>query len=161
MNLITGSPVALMVGRRMLMVGYVSMGEWQTFSGMVKLDESKAVNELFYFSLHRADPFITRRKVRRLMRKYKSHMTHLMNLICELSIPTKTGKEVMMSDKEADRNIKTAFRQLSMTFGWTAQKISDMSPVQIYQYQMGGKDGTGIQKMSNAEYKSFRARRNE
>lgn len=141
-----------------MLVAYVSMGEWQTFSEMLKLSEPQAVLELAYFSLHRADPGITRRKVRRLMRNTKA-ATGLMTLICDLSIPKITGQDGTVPDKEADRNIKTAYRQLSMIHGWTPAAISDMSPVQVYQYQMGGKDGTGIQNMTGAEYQSFRARR--
>lgn len=159
MSQIMGSPSAYKFGRRLLLVSYVSMGQWQTFDKLLKLDEGRAVLELAYFSLHRADPGITRRKVRRLMRNTKA-AAGLMTLICELSIPTTIkGLTSDISDKEADRNIKTAYRQLSMLHGWTPAAISDMSPVQIYQYQAGGKDGTGIQKMTGAEYKSFRARR--
>lgn len=141
-----------------MLVAYVSMGEWQTFSELLKLSESQAVLELAYFSLHRADPHITRRKVIRLMRKTK-FAEGLMTLICDLSIPKSTESNGAIPDKEADRNLKTAYRQLSKEYGWTAAEISNMSPVQIYQYQMGGKDGTGIKKMTGAEYQSFRARR--
>lgn len=158
MSLITGSPVALKVGRRVLFVSYVSMGEWQTFSELLKIDEARAVVELAYYSLHRADFGITRRRVRRLLRNTK-RAAALMALICELSIPKLKGPTGEMSDKEAGRGMKATYRQLSMMHGWTAKEISDMSPVQIYQYQMGGKDGTGIVKMTGAEYQSFRARR--
>ena len=157
-SLITGCPSAYKAGRRMLLVGYVSMGEWQTFGELVKLDEGRAVLRLAYWSLHRADPTMTRRKVCRLMRNTKFGAA-LMTLICDLSIPKIAGQDETPSDKESDRNVKTAYRQLSMMYGWTPAAISDMSPVQIYQYQTGGKDGTGIQKMSGAEYQSFRARR--
>lgn len=144
------------MGRRTLLVSYVSMGEWQTFDDMLKVDEGQAVLELMFCSLHRADPLITRRTVRKLTRRAA---TELMHLICALSIPpAKRGIAPVISDKEATRNMKTVYRRLSMQHGWTPQQISDMSPLQVYLYQLGGKDGSGIEKMTGAEYQAFRAR---
>ena len=158
MNQITGSPSAYKVGRRVLLVSYVSMGEWQTFRDLLKVDAGRAVLELMYCSLHRADPFFTRRTVRRLMNKKTA--AGLMRLICELSIPPSIkGLNAVIFDKEAERTMKTAYRRLSIIHGWTPAEISDMSPIQVYSYQLGGKDGSGIEKMSSGEYKSFRARR--
>ncbi len=157
MNQITGSPSACKVGRRTLLASYVSMGEWQTFEDMLKVDEGQAVLELMFYSLHRADPLITRRTVRKLTRRAA---TKLMNLIIALSIPPVIkGVAAVVSDKEATRNMKTTYRRLSMQYGWTPEQISGMSPLQVYLYQVGGKDGSGIQKMSSGEYKAFCARR--
>ncbi len=161
MNQITGSSSVYKVSsRRSLLVSYASMGDWQTFSEILKVDEGRALAELVYRSLNRADPTVTRRAVRRLMRRQSDAiMAGLITLICALSIPpTPRGAPAEVSDKEADRNMKTVYRRLSTMYGWTAAEISDMSPVQVYQYQLGGKDGSGIVKMTGAEYKSFRAR---
>lgn len=153
--MIVGNPTALKVGRRVLLVSYVSMGEWQTFDAMLKVDEGKAVQELMYRSLHRADPLISRRAARRWTRRAAADLMHL---ICALSIPPAV-QGLAVSDKESARSMKTTYRMLSRIHGWTPAEISDMSPAQIYSYQMGGPDGTGIQKMTGAEYQSFRARR--
>ena len=157
MHQITGSPSACKVGRRTLLVSYVSMGEWQTFDDMLKVDEGQAVLELMYCSLHRADPLITRRTVRKLTRRAA---TDLMHLICALSIPpARKGIDYVISDKEATRSMKTVYRRLSMQYGWTPDQISGMSPLQLYLYQLGGKDGTGIVNMSGGELRAFRAQR--
>jgi len=65
----------------------------------------------------------------------------------------------IVAAKEVERNEKTMYRLLSKMYGWTPEEIGNMSPAQLYSYQMGGKDGTGIEKMTGAEYRSFRARR--
>ena len=69
-NQITGSPTAYKVGRRVLFVSYVSLGEWQTFGELVKLDEKRAVEKLVFWALRRATPTITCRFARRLVRRY-------------------------------------------------------------------------------------------
>ncbi len=140
----------------MLLVSYVSMGEWQTFDDMLKVDEGQAVLELMFCSLHRADPLITRRTVRKLTRKAA---TELMHLICGMSIPPAIkGFAAVVSDKEATRNMKTTYRKLSIQFGWTPEQISGMSPLQVYLYQVGGADGTGIQKMTGGEWQRFQSK---
>ena len=140
----------------MLLVSYVSMGEWQTFDDMLKVDEGQAVLELMVCSLHRADPLITRRTVRKLT---EEEATELMHLICGLSIPPVIkGIAAVVTDKEATRNMKTTYRRLAMQYGWTPEQVSDMSPLQVYLNQVGGTDGTGIQKMTGAEWQRFQSK---
>ena len=157
---ITGSPTAYKFGRRVLLVSYVSVGEWQTFGELVKLDEKRAVAELVYYALRRATPANARPRMWWWARRYKKALTGLVALICKLSMPAiPEGNTPIAIAKEAENNMKTAFRQLSMMYGWTPAEISDMSPAQLSAYMSGGKDGTGSEQMSGAEYKSFRARR--
>ncbi len=162
MNPITGSPTVFKTGRGVLLVSYVSVGEWQAFGDMYEVDKSRAVVDFLYYSLHRADPTMTRRAVRRWTRRHsQDQQSDLMDLICKLSIPKtpKGATGTRASPADTARNMKTAFRLLSKMYGWTAAEISDMSPAQIFSYLSGGKDGTGIVKMSGPEYQSFRARR--
>ena len=161
MNPITGSPTVFKTGRSLLLVSYVSVGEWQVFGDLYEVDKARAVIDFLYYSLHRAEPTMTRRAVRRWTRRHsQDQQSDLMDLICKISLPKppKGNTATAESPAEADRNMKTAFRLLSKIYGWTAAEISDMSPAQIFSYLSGGKDGTGIVKMSGAEYQSFRAR---
>lgn len=159
MNQIIGSPSVYRIGRRILLVSYVSIGEWQTFGELVEGDERYAITQLIYWSLRRATPGIRRPCLRWWKNKT---ITGLVEFICKLGMPTLTQGEKVegsTSNPDSDNDIKTAYRQLSRMHGWTPQEISDMSPAQIHSYLSGGKDGTGIEKMSNSQYKSFRAQR--
>ncbi len=155
-----GSPVAFKAGRRVLLVSYVSVGEWEAFGELLEQDEAQAVLELIYYSLHRANPALKRRSVRRWVRWHRKLLSSLVNLICTISLP-KAPKNAApaIAVKEAERAMNTAFRVLSRMHGWTPADISGMSSAQIHLYLSGGEDGTGIRKMSGAEYKSFRAQR--
>lgn len=160
MNQIIGSPIAFKAGRRVLLVSYVSVGEWETFGSMVESNEGQAIRELVYRSLYRADPTVTRRGVRWLMWRHRAALTGLVELICTISLPKQLeGLAPATAAKEVERSMKTTYRLLSRQYGWTAAQISDMSPSQLHSYQMGGKDGTGIEKMTGPEYRSFRAQR--
>ncbi len=161
MNSVIGSPIPVRVGRRILFVSYVSMSEWQSFGELLKLDDTKAVLELLYYSLHRAEPTITRKRIVRLARWHAKHLLPLVDTICDMSLP-KLKAKVGVSDKpgaDSERDIKTVYRLLSRIHGWTPRQIDTMSPAQVHIYLTGGEDGTGIVKMSNSEYKSFLANR--
>ncbi len=161
MNQIMGSPTGFKVGRRVLLVSYVSVGEWQTFGELLKQDEAQAVLELIYCSLHRANPALNRRSVRWWVRWHSKVLASLVEFICVISLPKMPkGITPVTAVKEAERSMKTAYRLLSRMHGWTPAAISDMSSAQIHSYLSGGKDGTGIEKMSGAQYRSFRAQRN-
>jgi len=146
------------------------MSEWQMFGELLQLDDAKAVLELLYYSLRRAEPTVTRKGVRKLAKKYAKQLLALVDLICDMSLPklkAKTGA-IPGADKTAppsaprgdsERDIKIVYRLLSRIHGWTPQQIGIMSPAQVYIYLTGGPDGTGIVKMSNSEYKSFLANR--
>ena len=142
MNPIMGMPVF----HKRLSVSYVSIGEWQVFSELLKQDESRAILELIYYSLHRASG-VTRRKTRWLIRRHRKTLAALIELICEISLPKIPKSTATVPEKEATRNIKTVYRVLSRMHGWTPKEISDMSPAQIYSYLCGGPDGTGIVKV--------------
>jgi len=140
------------------------MAEYQVFREMFKKDETAAILELVYWSLHRGSSSITRRKVRRLVKKYPAVLLALVNLICDISLPkTKSGEESGEDDSlaggELEQNIKTVYRLTSKMFGWTPQAIGDMSPAQIFLYMTGWPDGTGIVKMDDAQYASFMGRK--
>ncbi len=158
--MIAGSPTVLKVGRRTLLVSYASMGEWLTFGELVKSSEGQAMRNLIYCSLHRADPTVTRRGVWLFVWLHKKALAALVDLICTISLPKMPeGVTPASAAQEVERSMKTTYRLLSRMYGWTPAQISDMSPAQLYSYQMGGKDGTGIEKMSGPEYKSFRVSR--
>lgn len=173
MNKVVGHPVPYKIGRRRsILVSYVSMREWQSFGDMLQLDDVEAVLELLYYSLRRAEPTTTRKRVRRLAKKYAKQLLALVDRICDISLPKlKKGKTGALpgADKTAppsdpsrsgsERNIKTVYRLLSRMHGWSPQQIGDMSPAQVYIYLTGGPDGTGIVKMSNSEYQGFLAAR--
>lgn len=165
MNQIVGHPVPYKIGRKTYLVGYVSMGEWYVYRELLKVDKTQALLEFIYWALRRgmgnAPPAITRRKVRRIVRWHPKSLLGLVDLIHEISLPKIKAPEAGVIDPEAldsAHNQKIIFRTLSRIHNWTPQQISDMSPVQIYSYAMGGEDGTGRLKMSGAEYKAFRAR---
>ncbi len=173
MNQIIGYSRPFKAGRRVYLVSYVSISEWQTYNSLAKRDESLALLELVYYSLHRGDAGITRKQVKKLLRRHVELCYPLIELICEISVPVLKGQKKMVDEspainngtdeqdeKNAERNLKTVYRLMSKQYGWTPQQISEMSPAQIYTYQMSGKDGSGIEKMSGAEYQSFRAQRN-
>ncbi len=159
-NQITGSPTVFRAGRSLLLVSYVSVGEWQTFGALWECNKRRAVIDFLYYSLHRGDPTVTRRAVRWWAFFHRKAQTDLMELIFTISLPKppKGKPETTESPAEADRNMKTAYRVLAKMYGWTAAEISDMSPAQIFSFLSGGKDGTGIVKMTSEEYQSFRAR---
>lgn len=169
MQKVIGHPVPYKIGRRRsILVSYVSMSEWQMFGEMLQLDDVEAVLELLYYSLHRAEPAVTRKGVKRLAKKYVKQLLALVDLICDMSLPKLKKGKTGASDSEprtpcakadSERDIKTVYRLLSRVHGWTPQQIGVMSPAQVYIYLTGGPDGTGIVKMSNSEYKSFLARR--
>jgi len=128
-----------------LPVSYVSIGEWQVYGELMKQNESRAILELVYYSLHRASG-VTRRKARWLVWRHRKTLTALIELICEISLPKIPDSTGNVPKDEAARNIKTVYRVLSRMHGWTPKEISDMSPAQVYSYLCGGADGTGIMK---------------
>ena len=161
MNQIAGSSIPLIVKGKIYLVGYVSIREWDTFDGMLLLkgQKNQALFFLFYCALHRADSGITKRKVQKIVQRHPEVIIPLIDIICDLSLPEKTKKgkvkKKKMSKETKKRNSKTAFRILSRMHGWTPEQIGNMSPAQFYFYMMGGSLGTGIEKMSGAEYQKF------
>ncbi len=143
-----------------LRVSYVSVGEWQTFGAALETDEVRAIREFIYCALHRAEPAVTRRWVRWWMRLHNAAVAPLVEFICNISVPDLPKADSPdRSVKEATREVESVFRVLSKMYGWAPDQISNMSPAQIHSYLSGGEDGTGIVKMSGAQYKSWRARR--
>lgn len=160
MSQIIGNSVPIKIGFKVYLVSYVSLAEWETFDGLVHRGSKgkQFLSYLIYCSLHRADSTITKRKVRSLMRWHKAMMVLLVATIRDISLPPdKLSKdtEVSIDVKQAERNMKTILRILSRMHGWTPQQIGSMSPAQIFSYLMGGKKGTGIEKMSSEEYQNF------
>lgn len=162
MDRIIGNPVPVQVGKKVYLVSYISMGEWQTFMEFLRQDAIEALEFLVYCSLHRADPTIKEKAVGNLLRKYASSISFLIDTICGISFPKVNlgGMEkLVIGEKETKRNVKSTFRILSRMHGWTPQQISDMSPAQVYLYMMGGSTGTGIEKMNSLQYQAFLASR--
>lgn len=156
MNRVIGNPVPIRIGRKVYLVGYVSMAEWQTFGELQKKMLTRySLSYLLYASLHRADPQITKRSIRHLFRWHKKHITTLIETICDISIPEIKKKEQKVSDKDNERNTKTIYRLLSRMHGWPPSWIDDMSPMQVHVYLTGGSTGTGTQKMTDEQYQSF------
>ena len=161
-----GNPRVFALGRRkFLLVGYISIAEWETYRLLSEQDEDRAVEELIYYSLHRADESITRKRAQRIMRRNRHKLGELVDMICNMSLPSVVvtppadPPPLVPDEDEIARNTKTTYRLLSRMHGWTPQEISAMSLSQVISYMSGGADGTGVMKMSRAEYRSFRSSR--
>lgn len=164
MNQIVGSSVPIRIGKRVYLVSYVSMREWETFNELLRSNDLESLNYLIYCSLHRADSTVRRKVVKRLLKRHSAVITSLIDIICSMSLPkmkVKNGEEeeTTIDEKDYERNVKTVYRILSRMHGWTPEQISGMSPAQVYSYLMGGTTGTGIEKMNSMQYQSFLAGR--
>lgn len=161
MNQIVGNPVPCKVGRKVCLIGYVSMGEYQVFRDMFQEDEAVAVLELVYYSLRRGGSIRgnIKRKIRRMIKKDPAILLTMVNLICELSLPDVKTKKGEAETSDEGENIKTVYRLLAKFFTWTPPQITDMSPAQIYISMTGGPDGTGTRKMSWGQFAEERAKR--
>ena len=164
MNLIAGHPTPFKLKKgRMLLLSYVSIGEWQTLSELLRqaADDAYIVTFLIRCSVQRADPRVSAKEVFRIIRKNKNRLLPLMDVICKISlaeVPTpKTASKT--STQSLEKNTKTMYRILSRLHGWTPRQITDMSPAQIYVYLTGGDTGTGIEKMSSSQYQELRRSR--
>ena len=143
-------------------MSYVSVAEWQTFNALQEsMDDKYALVYLLYSALHRASHRITMRRVRWLLWRYRRSIVSVIDLICNISLPKIKGKkiDVVTDVKEMERNTKIMYRLLSKLHGWSPDVINNMSPAQIYVYLTGGATGTGIEKMSSEQYRSFRLSR--
>jgi len=160
MNQIMGNSVPVWIGKKIYLVSYISVGEWQTFVKILQCDAIEALKFLVYHSLHRADSTIKKKTVNHLLKKYAASVISLTDIICNISFPkVHPGRGEEVDEKEAERDMKAVYRILSRMHGWSPQRISNMSPAQLYLYMMGGSTGTGIVKMNSLEYQSFLASR--
>ena len=158
MSAISGSSISLLVGDKVILVSYVSMSEWDTFSDILLLEskEGEGLLYLLWCSLKRADASVTQEQVKKIIAKYPEYIKILIDKICDLSLPKISDKKIEQKEislEERERNIKSTYRILSRLHNWTPQEISDMSPFQICSYLMGGKTGTGLEKMTGEEYR--------
>lgn len=160
MSQIIGNSIPCKVGRKVYLMGYVSMGEYQVFRELFKKDEIEAVMMLVCYSLIRGGSVTgnVRRKLNRIIKKRPAILVTLVDIICKLSLPIVKIKD---GDDGGDdeSNIKTVYRLLAKHFTWTPPEISVMSPAQIFISLTGGPDGTGKMKMTDAQFASFQANR--
>jgi len=162
MNQVIGNPVPFRIGKRIYLVSYVSMSEWETFGALTRDgDDDYGTFFLVYSAMHRANDSVTESEVRYLLRKRKKYIAPLINLICDFSMPEMKKDLKETSDtKEVERNVKTIYRVLGKMYSWASPEIvGRMSPAQVYIYLTGGSAGTGIVKMTSAEYHDFRVAR--
>lgn len=159
--MISGSSVPFYVGRKFCLLAPVSMAEWETYELLQTKD--KAIY-LVYCAMHRAVPKITRRSVRWFLWRHKKISGNIIDIVCRISLPrivaskkSKTEKEP--TTKEIVQQIKVMFRSMSSAYGWHPSLISQMSPLQLYDYMLGGKDGTGVVRMTPSQYQMFRCAR--
>jgi len=137
------------------------MGEWDTFNDILLLDtkSSEALVYLIWWSLRRADSTVTKAEVEKLLVDHPEVATLLVDKICALSLPVvdKPPPKRSVSESERKRNLKSTYRILSRLHNWTPPQISQMSPAQVCSYLLGGKTGTGLEKMTSEEYKQLLA----
>lgn len=154
MNQIVGNPVPCKVGRKTCLIGYVSMGEYQVFRDMFKVDSPEAVLTLICYSLVRGGSVTgnIRRKLKQWSRKDPDILVRIVEIICKLSLPKVKTKDGDEDTGNTEQNIKTVYRLLAKNFTWTPEKITAMSPAQIFISLTGGPDGTGVAKQSWAEF---------
>lgn len=165
MNQIAGTPIILCIRRKVYKVGYVSTYEWEVFGALT--DEGCVEEAILYLlscSFNRAQQKISRRKLKRLIRKDATISTLLIESICKLSLPEnlrkKADDQLPIDTKELQRNVKAMYRILSKVYnGWTPEQIGSMSPAQLYIYIAGIENITGTKKMSPEEYAIFRQSR--
>jgi len=165
MSQISGTPLPLLIGKKLFYVGFVSMSEWETFGYLSR--QIKEIDPSLYLiqcSLQRGNNDLSEKQINSLIRKYPLITVKIVELICKLSIPEVKINEDEF-EKEEDRtieqNMKMAYRLLAKMFGWTSATVSMMSPAQVFLHLTGGVDGTGIVRMSNVDYQRFRADRNQ
>lgn len=158
MSQITGSNVPLKLGDEIYLVSYVSMAEWETFNDLLiqKSEGDEALSYLIWCSLQRAGCKIDKKKV---LSKFAKHLDVLVDTICKASLPNLKVTKIKVNRKEQEINLKASYRVLSRMHGWTPEQISSMSPAQIFLYLVGGKTGTGIEKMTDAQYANLLASR--
>ena len=163
MNKIAGIPVPFMTGKKLLHIGYVSVFEWDVYSNMLERTyDAEAVLYLLNCSFTRGGTPVRKRMLMKII-KQTDTVTKIINIICELSLPDivrKQKESTFENLKEVQRNIKTMYRSLAKLYGWPASTLNQMSPAQLHIYMTASTDGTGIQKMSSSEYKTFLKLRN-
>lgn len=158
--MIGGSYVPFYVGRKLYLLAYVSIAEWETYE---LLKDKDMAAYLVYCSMHRANTLITMSHVKRLIRWHRQHVIYMIKTICSISLPPKSKdkKEKEPTSREIVSQVKTMFRLFSKRYNWTPSQISQMSPLQLYEYMAGGEEGTGVVKMSPAEYAAYYQAKNK
>ena len=151
--MITGSHVPFYAGKKILFLAPVSLAEWETYE---LLKEKDSVKYMIQCSLKRANQNFY---CRWFFWRYRAYLQAIVEIICKISLPPNIKEDKKVTDKEIVNDIKTLFRNMSKMYGWTPDIIKDLSPSQLYDYMIGGKDGTGTQRMSVSEYASFRDNR--
>ena len=157
--MISGSYVPFYVGRKPYLLAPVSIAEWETYELLQAKDMAWY---LLYCSMSRADNTITKRQIKRFILLHRNTIAYMVKVICSISLPpeTKNDNDTPPTNKEILNQVKTMYRMFSKLYGWTPPQISKMSPLQLYHYMTGGEDGTGVARMSPAQYEQFRQARN-
>ena len=160
MSQIVGNPVPIKIGRKVYLIGYVSMSEYMVFRDMFKVDYLSAIMQLLYYSLVRGGSikWNVRRKIRRLFKKYPTALLTMVETITDLSLPDVKPKDGDGEGADVGENIKTTYRVLAKLFTWTPPEISDMSPAQIVISMTGGPNCDGTMKQSWGEYAASKNR---
>jgi len=122
----------------------------------------QAVKFLIESAVQSGGDFKTRKKALKHTLKYKSYITKLVDQICDISLPEYKNRSEETTKDSGNTNIdysKTVCRLLAKLYGWTAEQVENMSPKQIHIYLTAGKSGTGVEKMTSAEYQEFKTMR--
>lgn len=157
--MISGSYIPFYVGRKPYLLAPVSIAEWETYE---LLQAKEMAWYLLYCSMSRANVTITKQQIKRFILLHKKTVPYMIKVICSISLPPESKKknESTPTAKEIVNQVKIMYRTLSKTYGWTPQQISKMSPSQLYDYMIGGEDGTGVMRMSSTQYAQFKQARN-
>ena len=158
MNQIIGAPVPCKVGRKIYLVGYVTLGEYQQYLDMFAEDRVESTVRLIVYSLVRGGSVTgnIRRKLKRWLKKDSTVVDRMLDIIDKLSLPQiiidKDDKDRVEKVVDMEAHHKLVYRLLAKYFTWTPQEITAMSPAQIYISLTGGPECTGVVKQSWAEF---------
>ena len=157
--MIGGSYLPFYVGRKPYLLAPVSIAEWETYELLQAKDMAWY---LLHCSMSRADVNITKRQIKWFILLHKHTVNYMIKVICSISLPPEAEKDgkTPPTTKEIVQQVKIMYRTLSKTYGWTPHQISQMSPLQLYDYMTGGEDGTGVARMTPAQYARFKQTRN-
>jgi len=147
---------------RLLLLRPATLSEILTFEHLYTEGyREQAVKFLIENSIQPGGDFKTRKKALQHVLKHKRYITKLVDQICDISLPEYERSKETTEDSN-NTNIdysKTVCRLLAKLYNWTAEQVENMSPKQIHIYLTAGTSGTGIEKMTPAEYREFKLMR--
>lgn len=159
-NQIIGNPVSFRIGRKVYLIGYVSMGEYEIFREVFAEDEGEGLMTLITYSLARGGSIKKniRKRIKKWIKKDPDILVRIIDRIHEISLPSISLNEIeeKKEKEDSEQNIKTVYRLLAKHFTWTPEEITKMSPAQIFISLTGGPECTGVMKQSWEEFTANR-----